>query len=464
MYNNKYNPNDKMNLLKYVAYNNHEKLNENKLYIPKKFRSLLIASVKYHSKECFDIIIDNDMIITILNKCPHSITSIFENFVLAPNDSNKYYVDKILPLLTVITSNSMNYIVNNLYLFQNIFNKLGKNENMFIHLFDIICSQDSISTYQYMYNYMVSNNYVFFNASWINRHILIPCLVADSINILKELDTNNINITSIIISENKSISSLIISLASVYHFKKNNVECFDYLLTKNHNIEQNLLWIFVIRPFYSCDKEYFKLAVQQYENPEIEEANDMIPDHITKLDDIGDFTDVNLRNKIIEYYMDEEYVSYHTSEIIKLLHTIILKAHNNIVKNLLQKTITIPDVNIIEDITKNIFDNIESITNIKKHYRRHRVNILIKRRMKKITTSINIIKYFKTYCCDNIVYNPLQVENITINSTQKKLVKQTILDFIDMKFTISNDFKTTVLEKLFTKNQVKKMFVGQIIV
>jgi hypothetical protein len=298
---------------------------------------------------------------------------------------------------------------------------------------------------------------MFFNASWINRHILIPCLVADSINILKELDNNNINITSIIVCENKSISSLIISLASIYHFNNKNVDCFDYLLTKNYNIEQNLLWIFVIRPFYSCDKEYFKLDVQQDENPEIDEANDMIPDHIAKLNDIGDFTDVNLRNKIIEYYMDEEYVSYHTSEIIKLLHTIILKSHNNIVKNLLQKTITIPDVNIIEDITKNIFDNIETLTTVKKQYRRRRALILIKRRMTKISSAINIIKYFKTYCCDNIVYNPLQVENITINSTQKKLVKQTILDFIDMKFTISNDFKTNVLEKLFTQNQVKKI-------
>ena len=118
---NKYNPNEKMNLLKYVAYNNHEKLNENKLHIPKKFRSLLVASVKYHSKECFDVIIDNDNIMSFLNKSPYSVTCIFENFVLAPNDSNKYYVDKILPLLSVITSGSMNCIVNNLYLFQNIF-------------------------------------------------------------------------------------------------------------------------------------------------------------------------------------------------------------------------------------------------------------------------------------------------------------------------------------------------------
>jgi hypothetical protein len=449
---NKYNQNEKMNLLKYVAYNNHEKLNENKLHIPKKFRSLLVSSVKYHSKECFDVIIDNDMIVSFLNKSPYSITCVFENFTLAPNDSNKYYVDKILPLLSVITSGSMNCIVNNLYLFQNIFNKLEKNEHMFIHLFDIICHNDSIISYKYLYNHIVSNNYGFFNADWINRHILIPCLVADSINILKELDNNNINIKSIIVSENKSISTLIISLASVYHFNKKNVDCFDYLLTKNNNIEQNLLWIFAIRPFYSCDKEYFKLDVQN-----IDDANDYIPDHISKLNDMGDFTDVNLRNIIMEYFMEVEYDSYHTNEMIKLLHTIILKAHNNMVKDLLQKTITIPDVNIIEKITKNIFDNIESLTNMRKQYRRRRALILIKRKIKKINTAINVIKYFKTNYCDNIVYNPLQELNININSTQKKLVKQTIMEFIDMKFSISNEFKTNVLEKLFTKNQVKKI-------
>lgn len=456
---NKYGPNEKMNLLKYVAYNNHEKLHENKLYIPKKFRSLLVASIKHHSKECFDIIIDNDMIVTFLNKIPNAVTCVFENFVLAPNDSNKYYVDKIIPLLTLITSNSMNCIVNNLYLFQTIFNKLEKNENMFIHLFDIICSQDAITSYKYLYNHIVSNNYMFLNASWINRHILIPCIVADAINILKELDNNNINVTSIIINENKSISTLIISLASIYHYKKKTVDCFDYLLTKNHDIEQNLLWIFIIRPFYSCEKEYFKLDLQQAVQQDLDEDNDYIPNHIAKLNDLGDFTDVNLRNKIIEYYVDDDYDTYHTSEIIKLLQIVILRSHNNIVKDLLQKTITIPDVNIIEYITKNIFYNIESITTTKKQYKRRRANILIKRRIKKINIAINVIKYFKTYCCDNIVYNPLQVNNININSTQKKLVKQTILDFIDMKFTISNDFKINVLEKLFTQNQVKKMVV-----
>jgi hypothetical protein len=94
---------------------------------------------------------------------------------------------------------------------------------------------------------------------------------------------------------------------------------------------------------------------------------------------------------------------------------------------------------------------------MKKQYRRRRANILIKRKMKKINTAINVIKYFKTNCCNNIVYNPLHVDNIIMNTKQKKLVKQTIMDFIDMKFTVSNEFKTNILEKLFTKNQVKKM-------
>ena len=448
---NQYNENEKMNVLKYVAYNNYDKLNENKQYIPSRFKNLFIGSIKHHSKECFDVIIADTNITKSLNRHYHSISCVFQNYIMAPNENNQYYVDKLLPLLSIISYNSMIYIVQDMYLFQNIFNKMEKNEDIFIYLLEIIITKDNVESFKHVYNYIINGNYLFFNDDWINKNILLQCMINDSINILKELEAIGKNITSITVN-NKNISSLILSLTHIFYYSYSNkmpLNCFNYLLT---NINQNFLWIIIIRPLYGCEKEYFKLENMPCENM-IPNSDDYMPDNIMDLDDIGEFTDTNLSNQLLN---NIEEIDYMIVQITRLLDFMITKESNNIIKDQLQKIILLSNLNLIERITKDIFDMIENITSLKRICKGRRAKILVSKKIKKINISMNIILYYKTKFPQLVQYNPLQENNINMNSKNKTLLKQTIVNFIDMEFNISNSFKTNVLEKLFPKNIIKK--------
>jgi hypothetical protein len=446
-----YNDNEKMNVLKYVAYNNYDKLNENKQYIPSKFKNLFIGSIKHHSKECFDIIITDNNICKFLNRHYHSISCVFQNYIMAPNENNKYYVDKILPLLSIISYNSMIYIVQDMYLFQNIFNMIEKDEDTFIYLLEIIITKDNVKSFKHIYNYLVNGNYLFFNDNWINKNILLQCMINDSINILKELESIGKDITNIIVN-NKNLSSLIVSLTHIFYYNYSNkmpVKCFDYLLT---NINQNLLWIVIIRPLHGCEREYFKLENMPCENI-MPISDDYMPNNIMDLDELGVFTDTNLSNYILNHIDD---IDYMILQITRLLDFMISKEANDIIKDQLQKIILIPNLNLIERITKDIFNMIETIAVSKKICKGRRGTKIVAKKIKKINISMNIILYYKTKFPQLVQYNPLQEDNININSKSKTLLKQTILDFIDMKFNISDSFKTNVLEKLFSNNIIKK--------
>ena len=66
---------------------------------------------------------------------------------------------------------------------------------------------------------------------------------------------------------------------------------------------------------------------------------------------------------------------------------------------------------------------------------------------------LEILKYIKE---NNIInYNPLN-QNIIDITRNKVIIKNIIKELIDMKYEVSIDFKTNIMEKLFTKKEMKE--------
>lgn len=456
-FNKKYNKSDKLNMTKYIVYNNYNKLNENKEYIDSKFRNLFINSVKYHSKECFDIIINHDNIISNLHKHYYCLWDVFQNYMMAPNEINKYYVNMIIDKISLIDTSTLQTIVQNNDMFHIIFNKLIKNENIFIYIMDIICTYDCEDAFTMVYDHLKVNNYPFFNNRWINNNILLNTLIYDSINIIKILDNDNIDITNIILSDTKSISSLVISLSTINNYDKNDSMTFKYLLTKVNNININLLWVILIGDLSENEKEIYKLHndFNLPEHPYYYEDNDHIHYNINKINEMPNFTDEILAAELIEYLdEDNEYSDdYNLKDILNIICFLLKNNNNEIVKNMLN-SILLPNLNIIERISKNIFKIIKNIDRIKiRRHRHRRINNIIKTKIKRIENSLDIISYYKTI--NNDIYNPLNKDIIHIKTNNKKLLRDTIIKLIEMKFPISNDFRSEILMNLFTTKQVE---------
>jgi hypothetical protein len=457
-------------LSNYVIYNNWEKLDEDfSLINEKNLSNLVEKAVKYHSKECFDILIKHPNIREWISKYPKKISYIFENFVNAPNYLNEYYVNNILPYIAVLNYKSIEHIINNHLLFSKIFTKLKNDENTIKHLFIQLITSNNIDSYKYIYNSIKSNplNFSFFNNNWINSNILFVCLEQDKLEILKELEKDNQNLSTVNIGFTQ-IPSLIISLLNrninwgykrMYNFKhEKKFECFEYLLSKNINTEHNLLWSTILDIDNSsyCLIDYFPLNIDWPFN-----FTKFSNDNINLIQQVH--TILNPQNLLIileqNNNLNNSYNFYMWRQILDLIYYLI-KTVNSIpqIKNYINNINNIPNFDIIEALCINIFKSIKEIENpIRTTYRNGRHKW--RRRQKNIKShyllrALQTIKYFKENKLS--AFNPLTMINNYIEIKSKSILKQIIIYLIKLDYTVSQDFKTNVISKVFTKKEIKE--------
>ncbi len=108
-------------LSNFVKYNNWEKLEENiQSVTSQNYSGLVVLSVIHHCKECFDILVNLPNAREWINniRTRHGFYKIFENYQQAPNVFNKYYVDKIFPLLAFLSTSHIDIYLRNFLLKQ----------------------------------------------------------------------------------------------------------------------------------------------------------------------------------------------------------------------------------------------------------------------------------------------------------------------------------------------------------
>jgi len=457
-------------LSNFTIYNNWEKLNDDiGLVNEKNLPGLIEKSVKYHSKECFDILIGHPQAREWISKYPWKLTTLFKNYVNAPNTINEHYVNKVLPFIAVLNIRSMREIITNTQLFIKIFNRLEKNADVIKQLLiSVICS-NNVDIFKFIFNYLNTNQqqFQFFNNNWINTNVLLVCLECDNLKILKELEKSGQNLSTVNFGFTP-VSSLIISLLNRtlrYGYRYRNVlsntrglkqnNCFEYLLSKNINTEHNLIWASVldIDDIQDYLISYFKLNID-WPFDFTGYSNDQI-DLIQQVHGI-----INQENLTIKLTEEPDHHDYWMWEhVINLIHYMV-KSVGTVpqIQNYLTNINTIPNVDLIEKLGINMFKLLVEIDQRLSSSRYHRRRFGWKRRLNRhraehIIDTLEIIKYFKQNNLSN--FNILNLIDTYAKVKNKSKLRLLVIYLIKLGYQMTDDFKTNVIPKIFTKTEIK---------
>ncbi len=446
----------KQKLSTIIKFNNWEKLNDMySLINNKNYIMLLCTSIKYHSKECFDILISHpknkDYINTLSSY--HYITLVFENYINGPNKSNEYYIEKVFPELALINSYSMNYIIQNTNLFAKIYNNIIKSELSLNYLLCQICMNNSIDIFNNVFNHIKNNqnHFPFFNNNWVNKIILYNCLIFDNVEVLKVLDNFGYNI-DYVLTGNIKISSLVLSLSDIDN-KMYDLKCFKYLITKT-TTEQNLLWSvhLNLKHFNYCN-HFYKLTTNwdfNYDKfKELDPINNMVdleePYYNLELTNenlgLAMLNEDDFNNGFIDIYNFERSINILYSLIQTQTQTPNLK-----IKKYLENINKIPNIDIIDQISFYLCIIIQNISIIKRKLKR-------KNKLDKLIKILKIIAYFKTNKLST--YNPIIKINEYIQPKTKTLIKNIIYFLTKLSYDIPDNIKPELIQKIFTKREIK---------
>jgi len=216
----------------WVKYNNYDNLCEHLGFVGlHNFTSLLVGSVKYHSKECFDMLIDLPNAKIWINERQRGIKHIFTNYEKAPNESNEHYINKVLPLLAYLSTYSMKEIVSNSLMLDKVFDRIKKDKYSILDLLINIIQNSSLDEFTKVFDYLKSNQtkYSFFTDQWIQSNLIAFVLFFDNLDIIKYFDEKKL-IPEYLQINNNEISTLLLALTS-----KKNIRLYRRGLNKKEN-------------------------------------------------------------------------------------------------------------------------------------------------------------------------------------------------------------------------------------
>ena len=478
-----------------VKYNNWNELENNISAISAhNFTTLLVWSVKYHSKECFDILIGLPNAREWINKRQRGIKQIFINYEQAPNKSNEYYVDKVLPILAYFSSYNIYYVVTNSLLLDKIFERMIKNEHTIKDLLHNIIETANIEQFLKIFGYMKMNQtmYPFFTNQWIQTHIITTALIFDNVDIIIHLDQLNLNlITDYLNINNYPVSILVLALVnkkrSYWNYynmkkKKTNSKCFEYLIDKKISSNQNLIWsVFIYDSISSNFIEYYELENDW--NFDFSTINNEIYNNVL-IDFNQSLSKENLSLKFIEIYIDgnndenndenihenidvnndendqpnqfiEIYDDHNWENIITVIEYLFeYSKNNNHLKNIIKNILDVPNLNFVKNFTLSILNMVAYIELTGNHRSRRKVwrNKRNKNYLNKIVQTLNILKYIEENKLSN--HNPFDFIKIDKKFKNLKILKDIML-FISKIYPITDDINNNILSKIFTKTELK---------
>ncbi len=468
----------------WVKYNNWESLEENIGSVnSNNFTSLLVGSVKYHSKECFDILIGLPNAREWINKRQRGIKNVFINYEQAPNKSNEYYVNKVLPLLAYINTYNISSTLNNSFLFDKIFSRIIKDKYSILDLMSKIIDESNFEQFVKVFDYLKSNQnlYPFFTNEWIQTNILYFGLIFDNVEVVKYLDENGL-LPEYLTINTFQVSPLVLALTNIKatywrrknkKYNHNQSKCFEYLIDKKVNSNQNLLWSVFIDMFdttfidtYEFENDWgFDFATLQNERFE---NNFREPQQPLSNENLGLKLILNNDDDYDDEILVQEYFdSYQWDSIITLLDYLFEFSNSNShVKNITKNILNVPNIDFIKNFTMCILEkskNVEAYGTISKRTRRSTWRSQRnKMKLERICQALNVAKYIKENKLLNADTNPhansspfdfIKIDKKLKNNT---LVKKILL-FICKLYPVTEDISKNILAKIFTKTELKSL-------
>ena len=185
--------------------------------------TLLSQSIKVRAKECFDILINISL------DYVQAIRNAIEYCSNAMNQSNYYYLKKILEKNIILDYYSIILAMNNSQLFIQLFELYNeKNETMMIKFgYRAIMNNYNI-TFEFIYNYMETN---------------IPAYLETFKDMMyfQAIASDNIIVIDFLISKNLNWKIASNSCAIYFALNKNNLVSFDYLYKKYKTLPEKEL-------------------------------------------------------------------------------------------------------------------------------------------------------------------------------------------------------------------------------
>lgn len=446
-------------LQQFIKYNNWEKLQDNLSDInPYYFCRLLSNAVKYHSKECFDVLIGISNIKELINKNSYRLKFIFINYQMAPNLVNEYYINKIIPHMALVDSNVLPDIIKIPNIFVLFFNKLDKNKDTIMTILESCIQMNLIESFQIVFSYLKTTKPDYFTNELIQKNIMYWVLLFDSIDILKYLESEQYDI-----SKTSQFDSLIICIKT----KPNTNKCFQYLVSKNYETNQNILWRLFIKEYLNyplTEWNYYKLNVDwNFVYPENNHLN------LFKLEEGNLFTDnefnqeqinqpkppINLAS-LSDFLNQPDEFKYYDDKIVEIIYYLIENSNKPNVKNIIDTINTIPNYDLVEKIIVYLLEYINYVLSRNRYiiYNRYRKSIKAEK-IKLIIKIFQIMKYFKT---NNLsTYDPFtKIVEIKLIKN-KNLVKDIVYSLNKLGYQIVSEQKDQILASIFTKKEIKNM-------
>ncbi len=463
-------------LVQFVKYNNWEKLDENiQAVTESNYATLVTASVMYHSKECFDILLKHSNKIPWINKSRGhwKQSKIFENYHYGPNKLNEYYLLKVFELYEYTERTNLKFLLGNKNIFHVVFNKIVKTPSSIKAVFNEICKSDDVEAFFLVDKYMRDNGqtYQFYNNAYMINNLFPMSISYGSIEVVKKLHQQGFDLSKTKF-KNQDVSSVVFALGCLYYDSKVK-QVFEFLYEQYPNQNQNLLWGNFIQCDWTETCDYFVQLSFSW-NPNVDFAK-LVDDYRGYNQDDPNEVFVQLThdnlvlkiqtiiNELVEDDALDE-VQYHFSNLFFTLDYLIkLIPKYPQLEAQLKSMLSIPGIDIGKLIAHYLHGAFWSIHLNKsrrssRYYRRSSKFMLhkTKQNVEKLEQTFNIAKFLKEKKISD--YNVLQVEYFSKYLTQtKQYLKVILAHLIKLGFVVTDQFKKEIVEKVFTKVELKTL-------
>ena len=462
-------------LAQFVKYNNWEKLDENfQAVTESNYSTLVTASVVYHSKECFDILMKHPNKISWINKPSGHWRQkkIFENYHYGPNKLNEYYLLKVFELHEYTETENLKFLLTNKNIFYTTFNKIVKTPSSIKTVFKEICKFDDVEAFFLVDKFMRDNEqfYPFYNNSYVINNLFPMSISYCSIEIIKKLYQLGFDLSKIKY-KNQDVSSIIFALGCMDNDKAQIV--FEFLYEKYPNQNQNLLWSNFIQCNWTETCDYFVQLTFPW-NPTVDFAN-LADDYRDYNQDDPNEVFVQLThdnlvlkiqtiiNELVEDDALDE-VQYHFSNLFSALDYLIkLIPKYPQLEAQLKSMLNIPGIDMMKLICYYLNGTFCSIQADKtrrssRYYRRSSRfrTYRAKQNAEKLEQTFNIAKFLKEKKLSE--HNVLQVEYFSKYLVKtKQYLKVVLAHLMKLGFVVTDEFKKAVIENVFTKAELKSL-------
>ncbi len=203
--------------------------------------SLVHKAIEVRALECFNLLMTLPDLSVIQSNSSNvnGLSIALEYYSNAPNQSNKYYLDKLIERNVSIDSYSLSKCMGDPVLFDSMFNRVDKNSNNISSLITSAVSKTNVQAMNKLYDWLYANNPAFYstqeNKNKFNDNVLRTAISSNNIIAIEYLEKLGHNILIINYQHN--------SIPSLYYANFSNTEsiAFNFIFSRMEKMSAEAL-------------------------------------------------------------------------------------------------------------------------------------------------------------------------------------------------------------------------------